>query len=126
MSKQITKLKKKADRLFSIYIRKRDSIEKAGELYCECITCGDIKNYKQMHAGHFISRRYNITRYDERNVNAQCSKCNTFHSGEQYIYSKKIDEKYGNGTAEDLHNLRNKEFKLTEEYLQKVIELSKS
>lgn len=128
MSKQvksISKLTKEADKYFSIYIRRRDSIERGGEYYCECITCGDVRPIGQMHAGHFVSRRYKILRYDERNVNAQCPKCNTFHSGEQYLYSKAIDNKYGSGIADELHSMRNNEFIVTRDWLEGLVKTYK-
>jgi hypothetical protein len=86
----------KADRYFGQYIRKRDS--KNG--IASCITCG--KFTQQFDAGHFLSRRFQSTRYDERNVNAQCLKCNRFENGNQYTHGKAIDEKYGEGTADEL------------------------
>lgn len=45
------------------------------------------------------------TRWDERNVQFQCKRCNGFKSGEQYKYSIKLDEVYGEGTADELYVL---------------------
>jgi|SRR5690625_868337 len=89
---------KKADRAFSAYIRRRD--EKNG--LSQCITCKAWKPWKEMDCGHFISRRFQATRYDERNANAQCKKCNRFENGNQYEHGKRIDEKYGEGTADSI------------------------
>ena len=58
-----------------------------------------------MDAGHFMGRAALSTRWDERNVQFQCKKCNGFKSGEQYKYSKKLDEVYGDGTSEELYVL---------------------
>ena len=52
-----------------------------------------------MDAGHFISRRYNATRYESKNCHAQCQKCNKYNSGEQYKHALAIDHMYGEGTA---------------------------
>jgi hypothetical protein len=90
--------KKKADRYFSEYIRNRD----ANNGICQCITCGKFGSVKEMDCGHFISRRFQATRYDERNAHAQCKKCNRFQNGNQYEHGKKIDAKYGDGTADDI------------------------
>ena len=49
-----------------------------------------------------MSRRHLATRWDEKNVNSQCSYCNTFLNGNQYRASIGINNKYGNGTAEEL------------------------
>ena len=48
-----------------------------------------VKKYtlQKQDAGHFIGRQHLITRYDERNVHAQCRKCNRFEYGRQYEYS---------------------------------------
>lgn len=92
-----SKSKHKADRYFSKYIRERDA-NYAG--IATCITCGRATT--DFDAGHFISRRYLATRYDERNCNAQCMKCNRFESGRQYEHGLAIDVKYGEGTAKEL------------------------
>lgn len=99
-------LKYKLDAVFSQFIRLRDSHVVGDERVGKCITCKkQIGAYGQRegHAGHFMSRRYTSTRWDEQNVNLQCVSCNSFNSGEQYKYSIAIDEKYGKGTAEKLH-----------------------
>lgn len=88
--------KKKADKYFSEYIRKRDS----NNGVATCITCGKITG--QFDCGHFISRRFEATRYDEKNSNAQCLKCNRFQNGNQFEHGRAIDEKYGLGTADEL------------------------
>lgn len=85
--------KKKADRYYSKYIRKRDKNK-------PCITCGRFTSKKD--CGHFISRRFEATRYDERNSHGQCLKCNRFENGNQFEHGVKIDEMYGEGTAKEL------------------------
>lgn len=84
--------KAKADKYFSEYIRKRD-------LKKPCVTCGA---FAQKDCGHFISRRFENTRYDEQNSHGQCLKCNRFEHGNQYEYSLAVDRIYGKGTAEKL------------------------
>jgi len=91
----IKSAKKKADTAFSIVIRTRDSVDGI----CTCATCGRKIPIKSAHAGHFLSRRHTSTRYDERNVNAQCYSCNIGNKGEQYLHSLFVDNKYGAGTA---------------------------
>ena len=108
--KSISKLKKQLDTLFSKYIRMRDRV--SGE-YCRCITCGKAINWKyECDAGHFQSRSKLSTRFDERNVNSQCKGCNNWGSGEQYKHGKAIDEKYGEGTAEQLEGMPKDGFKI--------------
>ena len=80
--KTISQLKKEADRLFSIYIRKRDG---------KCVTCGGRPD----HAGHYISRSWLNLRYDEQNVHAQCIRCNIFMKGNMDEYTLFLVRKYG-------------------------------
>lgn len=84
--------KAKADKYFSLFIRLRD-VGKA------CITCG---RYTELQCGHFISRRFESVRFDEKNSNGQCEKCNGFEHGNQFQHGVIIDEMYGNGTKEGL------------------------
>jgi len=77
--------KNKIDKVFHEYIRRRDADNNTGN--CDCISCGKTIHFSESDAGHFISRKYLITRYDERNVNLQCRKCNRFEYGRQYEYS---------------------------------------
>lgn len=121
MSKELTKLKKKADTIWSKYIRYRDGVKKTDGWYSTCITCGVEKPLKLMQCGHFVSRTCNLLRYDELNTHAQCPKCNLFHSGEQYEYARQIDMKYGDGTAESLHKQRRINHKLTITELEQII-----
>jgi len=116
----IPKLKKKLDRIFSRYIRLRDRVDtlvKQGR----CITCGKLIQLKQAHAGHFQSRRFGATRYHEKNVHLQCAGCNCFNAGEQYKYSKAIDQMYGDGTAEELEQLAHREYHFKSYELEELI-----
>jgi len=85
--------KTKADKYFSEYIRERDKDK-------PCITCGKHTNDKD--CGHFISRRYESVRFDEKNAHGQCQKCNRFEYGNQYEHGKQVDRLYGKGTADEL------------------------
>lgn len=83
--KKISSLKKKADKLFSEYIRKRD--------HNICFTCGTKTG--RMQCGHFISRQYLIHRYDDLNNNCQCVRCNIFMKGNYIIYTLKMLDQFG-------------------------------
>ena len=101
--KSISKLKKELDKWFSLFIRLRDA---TNEGLVQCFTCGCVKPYnKGMQNGHFQSRRFMVTRYDEENCQPQCVGCNMFKSGEQYKFALALDAKYGEGTAEELEFL---------------------
>ena len=90
--------KKKADKYFSLYIRTKESRNGV----CRCITCGEWHAIDKIHLGHFMSRRYQSTRYDEKNCAPQCAYCNTFNQGEQFRFGQWINKTYGEGTAEKL------------------------
>jgi hypothetical protein len=82
---------KKLDKVFSEYIRQRF----AKDGWVQCVTCGTRKHWKEVDAGHFVSRRHYSTRWDPSNVHVQCKKCNIFGNGENYLMGKYIDQTYG-------------------------------
>jgi hypothetical protein len=75
--------KKKTWHEFSKFIRLRD----ARNGYCTCVTCGAIKTWKTMQAGHFISGRTNSVLFEEKLVHAQCPACNIFKHGNYVNYT---------------------------------------
>ena len=91
----------KADKLFSEYIRRRDSDEYG---YANCVTCGDHMNWKMMECGHWITRSQFATRYDERNAHIQCFKCNRQEGGMGDIHLLRINEIHGEGTTDQLQD----------------------
>ena len=99
----VSKLKKKLDIVFSRYIRERDCMATTGDIdYGVCVTCKQTKPIAKLQCGHFQYRTYSNTRYCERNCNAQCIGCNMFKQGEQYLHSLAIEDKYGEGTSDEL------------------------
>ena len=108
--KTISKLKKELDKWFSLYIRLRSS--ENGLI--QCFTCGCVKHYKKgMQNGHFQSRSFLATRFNEENCQPQCVGCNMFKQGEQYKFSLNLDAKYGEGKAEELEFLERTIVKIT-------------
>ena len=79
-----SKLVKKLDSVFSLFVRKSNADHKG---FCECVTCGRKYHYKKIQAGHFMSRKHYSTRFDEDNVKPQCYGCNVMSQGRQYEYS---------------------------------------
>jgi hypothetical protein len=88
--------------LFSEYIRRRDSDENG---YIKCCTCGKSAHWKEVDAGHFISRKQNMTLYDERNSHAQCKYCNGPKQGNIIAYQDFMLNKYGQKTVDELWRL---------------------
>lgn len=92
-SKSVKTLKRKLDDLFSLFVRLRDK--------GICYTCGIQKDPKDMDAGHYIKRQHNSLRFDERNVHAQCKKCNRFMGGNMSEYAVRLQRDYGQGILEE-------------------------
>ena len=118
---KITPLKTKLDDIFSLYIRLREATD---EGLVQCFTCGKVGHYKTggMQNGHFQSRKHLATRFSEDgNCEVQCIKCNIFDSGQQYIFSLRLDEKYGEGRAQELQYLARTTLKISRvEYEEKI------
>ena len=99
-------LKAKLDKVFSEYIRKRDT--RNGVF--KCISCGRILPYEQADCGHYVNRKHMSTRFDEMNCNAQCISCNRFDEGNIQGYRRGLVALYGEQQVTLLeakkHNLR--------------------
>lgn len=105
-------------KVFSRYVRIRDSERRGDEWHGKCITCskqgvvahidsaGKLRFVAGWDAGHFISRGNNYLFIDEENVNLQCSfHCNRMKSGNIERYKPALDDKYGSGTWRKLEEL---------------------
>lgn len=79
------RLFKKANKLFSIAIRKDGTTE---DLQI-CYTCKIIDYWKNFHAGHFIHGKLD---FDKRNRRPQCPRCNTFLHGNLGVYAERLIE----------------------------------
>lgn len=79
-----SKLIRKLDVVFSKYVRLSNA-DKNG--FCTCVTCSRKYHWKEIQAGHFMSRKHYSTRWNEDNVKPQCVGCNMYKQGEQYKYS---------------------------------------
>jgi len=112
--------KNKVDKPFHEYIRRRDADNNTG--YCNCISCEKKVHFTETDAGHFISRQHLITRYDERNVHAQCRKCNRFEYGRQYEYSLAL----GSELSDELLQKSRSILKMSDQEWQELYELFKN
>lgn len=84
-------LERKLWKVFSKYIRERDSVGGYGN----CITCQKLILTNKAHAGHFVPRSCKSIKYDEFNVHLQCAGCNTYRGGEPILYRKALVAIYG-------------------------------
>ena len=109
---------KKLDAVFSIYIRRKNAINDIAQ----CITCGKKDHWKKLQNGHFMSRKHYATRWDEDNVEVQCSACNVFRYGEQYLFAKHL----GNEKADMLLAKSREAVKFPDWEIQEMIELYKN
>ena len=115
------KLKKKLDKIFSQFIRLRDSENG----YCKCITCNKIGFWEKdgMQCGHYISRRMLITRFDEDNCNAQCENCNIWREKNemQISYRENLCKTIGEKKVKELEQKRHQIFKVEENWYREKI-----
>ncbi|MGA1073426.1 MAG: recombination protein NinG [Pseudohongiellaceae bacterium] len=103
MPKEPTKktLKRQTDEVFSKYVL-HSRADSNGQL--TCITCERRLPIAECDCGHFIGRRIESLRYDERNVAPQCRYCNRFGKygrGEQYLFGRAL-ERVERGRSEQL------------------------
>lgn len=86
---------KAADREFSLLMRAK-AANYAGLV--KCCTCGKLMDWKgtgEAHWGHWQSRGFNSTRWDEVNGGVQCRTCNTYLEGEKQKMEAYLIEKHG-------------------------------
>jgi len=95
----VGKLEVLLDEYFSKFIRLRDTNADGVGF---CIDCGVRMDWSEIECGHFASRGFMNTRWDEMNSHAQHYHCNRGLSGRQFEYGKALDIRYGEGTAEAL------------------------
>ena len=118
MTQTKKQLTAKLDRIFSKYIRKRDS---KGEFF-RCCSCGQLKPIEQADCGHFINRRWMACRWREDNCHAQCRACNRFDEGNAVGYTMFMIEKYGKEHVEYLQAIKNAGYKYSDFELQTLID----
>lgn len=114
----ITSAKRRARSAFSEYIRKRDTKDGWGN----CITCGANKPYEELDAGHFRKATGSLTLFDERNVQAQCIRCNRFEDGRQYDHGKELEKRLGVEPVEELTFLSRQTHHFTIEELEEIVQ----
>ena len=85
------------DKVFQFYVRLRDSMPGG---YCRCISCGKIVPFDKIQAGHFRSRRFMSTRWNEYNVNGECFSCNCLDGDHLLDYRKNLIKKIGEKKVE--------------------------
>lgn len=112
--------KQRANSWCSRYIRLRDALAyckavgidpasyKIEDLPIQCCSCSRVRSFRQMDAGHFISKGSGGSSgvyFDERNIHAQCKTCNQYHQGRALDYNDFMLEKYGQKVIDELRRL---------------------
>ena len=127
---ELKTLEKKLWKIFSRYIRQRDT---HADGLCRCCSCGRLVAPNACDAGHYISRRFKSVMFNEKNVHAQCKGCNNWGRTDPEVhrrYGEFIDKKYGAGTADTLKILaklsaskdRKSDYRMLIEHYSKEIE----
>jgi len=95
--------KASAWRFCSQFIR-QNAADSAG--YVRCVTCGDSHHWKDMDAGHFVSKsRGSSIYFVEENIHPQCQRCNRFLEGNKHLYTLFMIDTYGREKVEELEQV---------------------
>lgn len=106
----ISRLKSSLDAIFSIYIR-----AKYGKT---CYTCGGSGT---LQCGHFISRSYLATRWDESNARPQCVGCNIWGHGKFLDFEEHLVKELGADRVQELKDARKQLIKPTRKFYTEQI-----
>lgn len=101
----VSRLKSSLDAIFSIYIR-----AKYGKT---CYTCG---GQGTLQCGHFISRSYLATRWDESNARPQCVGCNIWGHGKFLDFEEHLVKELGADRVQELKDARKQLIKPTRKF----------
>ena len=109
----------KCQRTINRYIRLRDCKGNGGT---NCISCNVWYEFSKLDAGHFIPITSSAVRFDEKNINAQCIKCNRYLHGNIRHYQKAMIVKYGKDVIQELESKEFVPYKWTVEELEQLHE----
>lgn len=112
-------LKNKLDTVFSQWVRRRYATSQG---YAVCVTCHKVAPWKELQCGHFVSRVYLATRWDDRNCAVQCYGCNVGRNGNYAEFSAYMLRKFGPGIIDELLARKRSLVKYTIPDLQSLIE----
>lgn len=110
------------------YVKWRDAIRietdpNTGRRYpiATCITCKHEVAGRNLHAGHWVSRRHKGVAYDEHNIHAQCGRpCNKDRNGEPQMYEDELRLMYGDEETDRIRSWVNKPRKWTPVELEEL------
>lgn len=108
----LAKLKKETDRLHSLFIREKYPKE--------CYTCRATG--KVLQCGHFISRLYLATRWEENNTRPQCVGCNIWGKGKPLDFEERLKEEIGADVVEQMKAKRKELIKPNRAFFEEKIQ----
>lgn len=100
-----------ADKYHSAYIRGLSEY---------CYTCD--RQFEELQNGHFMSRRFIRTRWDNTNCHPQCNECNVEKGGNLIVYEQRLRREYGDEAIDNLKQLARSGNKFTLAEIQEVID----
>ena len=115
----LSRIKKKAWTEYSRYIRLKYA-DKNG--YVMCITCGTIKHWKKLQAGHLLDGRCNSILFEEAITFPQCYGCNCMKSGNKEVFIPWFIDTYGRDFYEKMRRQKNKTVKFSYSDLEEKYE----
>ncbi|MDH4129294.1 MAG: recombination protein NinG [Spirochaetota bacterium] len=121
-NKSIKQLKTTCWIFCSEYNRRKDTDEFG---YGKCCTCNKRLHYKDGDAGHFMAGRVNSVLFYNKGIHLQCKKCN-MNQGEQYLYAKFIENRYGAEEVKKQEFLRHQTKKISKQEYFDMIEWYKN
>lgn len=108
--RSVSKLKADLDRIFSLFIR--------AKYLKSCYTCGYVGKLQN---GHFVSRAYLPTRWNESNCRPQCAMCNIWGRGKLLDFEENLIKELGLPVVQHLKEIRKEIWKLDREwYLEQI------
>ena len=100
------------------YCRLRDC---NGEPGTGCISCNKWTPFEKGDGGHFIAQgSSSALRFDERNINFQCTRCNRFLHGNTHNYYVGMVKKYGQSVVDELMEKQHDGKKWTEDEIKEL------
>ena len=120
----VAKLDKLYWKLFSRWVRLQAADQQTGNV--KCFICGSIQHWTNTDCSHYVPRANVCTRYNIYNNQACCTNCNRNLDGNLKLYAKRLDRKFGVGTAEKLTYLGRQSCKAERyEYVEGILAVNK-
>lgn len=105
-------------KVVNTFIRLRDKDQ-------NCISCDITLQGKKYDAGHFYPTTYQVLRFHEDNIHAQCVRCNRDLHGNQIEYMPRLEKKIGLDKLQWLHAHRHDRLELSIPEIQEKIKYYK-